>query len=121
MFTKYHHLKSLINGAFICPLFLSTKILQKLNQLKPETLIYCAHEYTESNLKFTLSEIPDEFIENYFKKISTERSKGEISIPTTLELERKINPFLLDVIPSDLQDLPKLEQFTELRTRKDNA
>jgi hydroxyacylglutathione hydrolase len=94
--------------------------IQKLNQLEPETLIYCAHEYTESNLKFAISEIPDKFIENYLKKISAKRSKGEISIPTTLELERKINPFLLDVIPSDLHGLPKLEQFTELRTRKDN-
>ena len=71
--------------------------IQKLNQLEPETQIYCAHEYTESNLKFVLSEIADEFIEDYFKKISAKRSKGEISIPTTLELERKINPFLLHV------------------------
>ena len=68
-----------------------------------------------------LSEIADEFIEDYFKKISAIRLKGDISIPTTLELERKINPFLLDIIPSDLKGLSKLEQFTELRTRKDNA
>ena len=95
--------------------------IQKLNQLNPETLIYCAHEYTQSNLKFVLSEIADEFIEDYFKKISACRLKGDISIPTTLELERKINPFLLDIVPSDLKSLSKLEQFTELRTRKDNA
>ena len=95
--------------------------IQKLNQLNPKTLIYCAHEYTQSNLKFVLSEIADEFIEEYFKKISACRLKGDISIPTTLELERKINPFLLDIVPSDLKSLSKLEQFTELRTRKDNA
>ena len=95
--------------------------IQKLNQLNPKTLIYCAHEYTQSNLKFVLSEIADEFIEDYLKKISACRLKGDISIPTTLELERKINPFLLDIVPSDLKSLSKLEQFTELRTRKDNA
>ena len=95
--------------------------IQKLNQLVPETIIYCAHEYTESNLKFVLSEIEDEFIENYFKKISAKRLKGDISIPTTLELERRINPFLLSIVPSDLKHLSKLEQFTELRNRKDNA
>ena len=95
--------------------------IQKLNQLNPKTLIYCAHEYTQSNLKFVLSEIADEFIEDYLKKISASRLKGDISIPTTLELERKINPFLLDIIPSSLKSLSKLEQFTELRTRKDNA
>ena len=95
--------------------------IQKLNQLNPETLIYCAHEYTQSNLKFVLSEISDKFIENYYKKISAKRLIGDISIPTTLELERKINPFLLDIVPSSLKGLSKLEQFTELRTRKDNA
>ena len=95
--------------------------IQKLNQLVPETMIYCAHEYTQSNLEFVLSEITDEFIEEYFKKISASRLEDTISIPTTLELERKINPFLLDIIPSDLEGLSKLEQFTELRTRKDNA
>ena len=95
--------------------------IQKLNQLVPETMIYCAHEYTESNLKFVLSEIADEFIKEYFKKISVSRLKGAISLPTTLELERKINPFLLSIVPSDLKHLSKLEQFTELRTRKDNA
>ena len=95
--------------------------IQKLNQLVPETMIYCAHEYTESNLKFVLSEIADEFIKKYFKKISASRLKGAISLPTTLELERKINPFLLSIVPSDLKHLSKLEQFTELRTRKDNA
>ena len=95
--------------------------IQKLNQLVPETIIYCAHEYTESNLKFVLSEIEDKFIENYFKKISAKRLKGDISIPTTLELERRINPFLLSIVPSDLKHLSKLEQFTELRNRKDSA
>ena len=95
--------------------------IQKLNQLVPETMIYCAHEYTESNLKFVLSEIADEFIKKYFKKISASRLKGAISLPTTLELERKINPFLLSIVPSDLKHLSKLEQFTELRTRKDTA
>ena len=95
--------------------------IQKLNQLVPKTMIYCAHEYTESNLKFVLSEIEDKFIENYFKKICAKRLKGTISIPTTLELERRINPFLLSTVPSNLKHLSKLEQFTELRNRKDNA
>ena len=39
--------------------------IQKLNQLDPETVIYCAHEYTESNLKFVNSEINDNFIKEY--------------------------------------------------------
>jgi hypothetical protein len=41
-------------------------------------------------------------------------------VPTKLTLERKITPFLLNNVPSDLQDVDAVTKFTELRTRKDN-
>ena len=94
--------------------------IQKLNQLDPETVIYCAHEYTQSNLKFVTSEVDDEFIKKYALELSQKIQNGSISLPTKLKLERKINPFLLNKVPSDLKDLSPLEQFTELRLRKDN-
>ena len=94
--------------------------IQKLNQLDPETVIYCAHEYTQSNLKFVTSEMDDEFIKKYALELSQKIQNGSISLPTKLKLERKINPFLLNKVPSDLKDLSPLEQFTELRIRKDN-
>ncbi len=94
--------------------------IQKLNQLDPETVIYCAHEYTQSNLKFVTSEVDDEFIKEYALELSQKIQNGSISLPTKLKLERKINPFLLNKVPADLKDLSPLEQFTELRLRKDN-
>jgi len=94
--------------------------IQKLNRLDPETIIYCAHEYTESNLKFVTSVVDDEFIKEYAFELSQKIQNGSISLPTKLKLERKINPFLLNTVPSDLKDLNPLEQFTELRIRKDN-
>jgi len=94
--------------------------IQKLNQLDPETVIYCAHEYTESNLKFVNSEINDNFIKEYTSEITQKIQNGLISLPTKLKLERKINPFLLNIVPDDLKGLNPLKQFTELRIRKDN-
>ena len=94
--------------------------IQKLNQLDPETVIYCAHEYTESNLKFVNSEINDNFIKEYTLEITQKVQNGLISLPTKLKLERKINPFLLNIVPDDLEGLTPLKQFTELRIRKDN-
>ena len=94
--------------------------IQKLNQLDPETVIYCAHEYTESNLKFVNSEINNNFIKEYTFEITQKIQNGLISLPTKLKLERKINPFLLNIVPDDLESLSPLQQFTELRIRKDN-
>ena len=94
--------------------------IQKLNQLDPETVIYCAHEYTESNLKFVNSEINNNFIKEYTFEIAQKIQNGLISLPTKLKLERKINPFLLNIVPDDLEGLNPLKQFTELRIRKDN-
>lgn len=95
--------------------------IQKLNQLDPETMIYCAHEYTQSNLKFVNSVLSDAFTKQYASEVNQKIQDGFISLPTKLKLERKINPFLLYKIPNDLEGLSPLKQFTELRTRKDNS
>ena len=95
--------------------------IQKLNQLDPETMIYCAHEYTQSNLKFVNSVLSDAFTKQYASEVNQKIQDGFISLPTKLKLERKINPFLLYKIPKDLEGLSPLKQFTELRTRKDNS
>jgi hypothetical protein len=62
----------------------------------------------------------DEFINNYALELKQKLENGDVSVPTKLSLERKINPFLLNNVPSDLQDVDAVTKFTELRTRKDN-
>ncbi|PVZ78172.1 hydroxyacylglutathione hydrolase [Serratia sp. S1B] len=100
---------------------------QRLAQLPDETLICCAHEYTLSNLKFASAILPlDDQIRTYQKKVEILQSKGEPSVPTTLQLERQINPFLR-CHDTDLQkeigfNLPPEHLhavFSELRQRKD--
>ena len=94
--------------------------LQMINKLNEKTMLYCAHEYTESNLKFVTHELDDIFVNNYYESIKKKREKNLITIPTSLSTERKINPFLLMNVPDNVKKLSKLDQFKELRIRKDN-
>ena len=95
--------------------------IQKLNGLPESTLIYAAHEYTVSNLQFAYSVHNDEIILenlNHSKKLLSE---GNITLPTVLSLEKRINLFLLENRPEFAKAKPALEWFTELRERKDSA
>ena len=94
--------------------------LQMINKLNEKTMLYCAHEYTESNLKFVTNELDDIFVNNYYETVKKKREKNLITIPTSLSTERKINPFLLMNVPDNVKKLSKLDQFKELRIRKDN-
>lgn len=69
--------------------------LSKLRELPAETLVYCTHEYTQANLKFAQAVEPNNpDIAARIKQVEELRAKGEPSVPTTLGLERKVNPFL---------------------------
>ena len=95
--------------------------IQKLNGLPESTLIYAAHEYTVSNLEFAYSVHDDEIILenlNHSKKLLSE---GNITLPTVLSLEKRINLFLLENRPEFAKAKADLEWFTELRERKDSA
>lgn len=60
-----------------------------------ETKVFCAHEYTLSNLKFALAVEPNnEILQSYAKKVSALRALGENSLPSTIGLEKAVNPFL---------------------------
>ena len=67
--------------------------LQTLASLPDDTLVYCAHEYTLKNLQFAKQVEPNnEDIERHLAFVHSLGSKP--SVPTTLALEKKINPFL---------------------------
>ena len=105
------------------------KSLKKISNYPKETKIFCGHEYTLSNLKFALEadednkQLADEYI-NIKKLISSDIP----SLPTNLNKELKVNPFLrcneiniknkvidkFDIIDDEL------EIFTALRKWKDN-
>ena len=69
--------------------------MQKIVNLPDDTLIYCAHEYTEANLTFAKHIEPNNTeIVKFQKQVKDLIKNGKPSLPTTLENEKKINPFL---------------------------
>ena len=83
--------------------------LNKFISLPDETLVFCAHEYTQSNLKFALSVNPNNLdLIKYSKKVDKLRSNSEITLPSNIGLEKKINPFFL---LNDKEILKNSEQF----------
>jgi len=99
--------------------------LQKLLELPDDTLIYCAHEYTQANARFAISVDPDNRdLRIRVKEIDTLRSRSNPTIPSSIGLERRTNPFLR-VADQQLRetvglvDASDAEVFAELRARKD--
>jgi len=69
--------------------------LQKIAQLPITTQVYCAHEYTQNNLRFAELIEPNNLnIQQRIKHTNALRQQGKPSIPFSLELELATNPFL---------------------------
>jgi len=99
--------------------------LQKLMALPDDTLVYCAHEYTQSNAQFALSVEPQNAaLTARSKSIDEVRARNEPTVPTTIGLEKSTNPFLRPM-SDDLQETLNMrgadlvEVFAETRARKD--
>ena len=101
--------------------------LKKLASFSDDTKIYCAHEYTLNNINFAKSIEPDnaDLLQRETDVIKL-RAENKPSIPTTLSMEKKINPFLRCAEKNLIQkfqdnDLTKeIEIFTHIRKLKDN-
>ncbi|NNM58188.1 MAG: hydroxyacylglutathione hydrolase [Legionellales bacterium] len=69
--------------------------LEKIAALPDETKIYCAHEYTLANLRFAETIDQDnQFLEEYITYIKSLTHENKCTLPSTLETEKKMNPFL---------------------------
>jgi hydroxyacylglutathione hydrolase len=98
--------------------------LQKLLALPDETRVYCAHEYTQKNAHFAITVEPGnaDLIER-LAEVDRMRSRGLPTIPSTIGLERKTNPFLRPASPDLQQTLgltgaPLVDVFAETRRRR---
>ncbi len=100
--------------------------LNKLMALPDDTVIYCAHEYTQANAAFALSVEPDnDQLQQRVVEIGRLRAADQPTVPTTIGLEKATNPFLrpdsellqktLEMTGEDLVSV-----FAETRRRKDN-
>jgi hydroxyacylglutathione hydrolase len=72
-----------------------TSSLAKLARLPGETLVYCTHEYTVSNLRFALAVEPNnKQLADYMQACQDKRRRDEPTVPSTIALEHSVNPFL---------------------------
>lgn len=86
--------------------------LQRLAELRPQTKLYCAHEYTLSNAVFAAhSEPGNEKIMARLAEVQALRTNGEMTVPTTVAQERATNPFVR---------AKDVETFARLRKEKDS-
>lgn len=104
--------------------------LQRLANLPPHTRVYPAHEYTLANLAFAHAAEPHNAARDAFEvDCRQRRDTGQPTLPTTIEQERLVNPFVRAVLPSLADAVERhtgqrpadaLATFTALRAWKDN-
>jgi hydroxyacylglutathione hydrolase len=78
--------------------------LNRLSRLPPETRMFCGHEYTAANLRFALAVDPaNRAALEYQESVVRVRAQGEPSLPSTMALEIRVNPFLRCEDPTVVQ------------------
>lgn len=74
--------------------------LKKLCALPNDTQVYCAHEYTEDNLRFALELEPhNPDLLAYINKVKKLRQTKRPTLPTSIGAEKSFNPFLRSAEP----------------------
>lgn len=69
--------------------------LDRLGDLPPDTRVCCAHEYTLSNLRFALAVEPgNRALQRHAGHCQALRAAQRPTLPSSIALERSINPFL---------------------------
>jgi len=69
--------------------------LRRIADLAPETRVYCGHEYTAANLRFAAEVEPaNTAAAAHRSAVEALRSRDAPSLPSSIALERQINPFL---------------------------
>jgi len=103
--------------------------LDRLAALPDDTLVCCAHEYTEANGRFARAAEPDNAArDERLEQVARLRAAGRPSLPSTLGSERACNPFLRSDLPAlrgrlasqrGLASNDRIAAFAALREWKD--
>jgi hydroxyacylglutathione hydrolase len=84
--------------------------LDRLAGLPPATLVCCAHEYTVGNLRFAREVEPDNMdVAARLHRCEVLVASGEPTLPSTIERELKINPFLRTRLPSVIDAVSRVD------------
>jgi hydroxyacylglutathione hydrolase len=101
-----------------------TDSLSKIRQLPDNTRVWCAHEYTQHNLKFALTVDPDNpQLQQRALAVNAARQRAEATVPSLLGVEKQTNPFLRwqePALMSATQATNPLQSFARLRGMKDH-
>ncbi len=101
--------------------------LLKLRALPDATRIYCAHEYTEANIRFARMIEPDNAaLSARAAEVAGLRAAEKPTVPSTIAAEKRANPFLRADAPEvaaalGLTGRPAADVFAEIRERKNRA
>jgi hydroxyacylglutathione hydrolase len=87
------------------PEMMYTALVEKLGRLPGDTLVYCGHEYTTSNLRYAAHVEPEnEAVRRALAAAEERRARAaadwhdatpdEMTVPSTIEDEHETNPFL---------------------------
>ena len=69
--------------------------MQRYAGMPDDTVVYCGHEYTQSNGRYAMAAEPDNpAIAERMREVDGLRARGEATIPTTIGQERATNPFM---------------------------
>lgn len=103
--------------------------LERLAALPQDTLVYCAHEYTLSNLAFAHAAEPGAgAVAARLAEARTVREREIPTVPSAIGIERQTNPFLRTDSPAVIarlaergvgSDAGPVERFAALRAWKD--
>jgi hydroxyacylglutathione hydrolase len=85
--------------------------MAKLATLPDTTMVYCAHEYTQSNGRYAVVAEPENrALIARMTQVDAARARGEATVPTTIGDEKATNPFMRAT---------SVEQLAERRAAKD--
>ena len=79
------------------------RAMQRLATLPETTQVCCAHEYTEANLAWSVEQRPeDQAITERYRTVQAMRSRGELTLPSSIGIERRTNLFMRAETAEDL-------------------
>jgi hydroxyacylglutathione hydrolase len=99
--------------------------LSRLAELPGATRVCCTHEYTLSNLRFATAVEPGNAeVSEHLRRCQELRARGKFTLPSTIDLERRINPFLRSSVPevadaAVLQGAPDRSEVTVFATLRE--
>jgi hydroxyacylglutathione hydrolase len=94
--------------------------LGRLAALPDDTAVYCAHEYTAANARFTLTVDSDPAVKARIEAVFDARRRGEPTVPTSIGLEKATNPFLRAPLLLGAAAGAEPEAFAAIRRAKDD-